>query len=157
MKIGIGYDVHRLKEGRKLVLGGIEVPHIKGLDGHSDADVLVHAIIDAILGALGRGDIGRHFPDTEAEYKDIYSIELLGRVFDYMKAEGYSIGNLDCIIVAQKPKLALFIAEMEECVAKTLNTRVQNINIKATTTEKLGFEGREEGISAQAVVMLKSS
>lgn len=156
MKIGIGYDVHRLQEDRKLIIGGIEVPHTKGLYGHSDGDVLTHAIIDAILGALGRGDIGRHFPDTEDEYKDIYSISLLERVAGYMHSEGYTIGNLDCIIAAQKPKLASYIESMEKLVAETLKTDASNINIKATTTEKLGFEGREEGISSQAVVLLKN-
>lgn len=156
MKIGIGYDVHILKEGRKLVLGGVEVPHTTGLYGHSDGDVLTHAIIDAILGALGRGDIGRHFPDTDASYKDIYSIELLKEVSGYMKSEGYSIGNLDCVIVAQKPKLAPYIESMEKLVAETLETDVKNVNIKATTSERLGFEGREEGISSQAVVILNN-
>ncbi|OHW62393.1 2-C-methyl-D-erythritol 2,4-cyclodiphosphate synthase [Andreesenia angusta] len=156
MKIGIGYDVHRLQEGRKLILGGVEVPHSKGLYGHSDGDVLTHAIVDAILGALGRGDIGRHFPDTSEEYKDIYSIKLLERVVEYMDSEGYSIGNLDCIIAAQKPKLAPYIEDMEKLIAKTLKTEVGNVNIKATTTEKLGFEGREEGISSQAVVLLNN-
>lgn len=156
MKIGIGYDVHILKEGRKLVLGGVEVPHTTGLYGHSDGDVLTHAIIDAILGALGRGDIGRHFPDTDASYKDIYSIELLKEVSGYMKSEGYSIGNLDCVIVAQKPKLAPYIESMEKLVAETLETDAKNVNIKATTSERLGFEGREEGISSQAVVILNN-
>jgi 2-C-methyl-D-erythritol 2,4-cyclodiphosphate synthase len=156
MKIGIGYDVHILKEDRKLVIGGVEVPHSMGLYGHSDGDVLTHAIVDAILGALGRGDIGRHFPDTDSSYKDIYSIELLKEVSGYMKSEGYSIGNLDCVIVAQKPKLAPYIESMEKLIAMTLDTDVKNVNIKATTTEKLGFEGREEGISSQAVVILNN-
>jgi 2-C-methyl-D-erythritol 2,4-cyclodiphosphate synthase len=156
MKIGIGYDVHRLQEGRKLIVGGVEISHSKGLYGHSDGDVLTHAIIDAILGALGRGDIGRHFPDTSEEYKDIYSIKLLERVAEHMDSEGYSIGNLDCIIAAQKPKLAPYIEDMEKLIAKTLKTEVGNVNIKATTTEKLGFEGREEGISSQAVVLLNN-
>lgn len=155
MKIGIGYDVHTLKKGRKLVLGGVEVEHVLGLGGHSDGDVLVHAIIDAILGALGRGDIGRHFPDTSEEYKDIYSIELLDRVYRYMKSENMKIGNLDCIIVAQRPKLAPYIDEMELTIARTLKTEVSRVNIKATTSEKLGFEGREEGISSQSVVLLE--
>lgn len=155
MRIGIGYDVHTLKEGRKLILGGIEVEHSKGLDGHSDGDVLTHAIIDAILGALGRGDIGRHFPDSDMEYKDIYSIRLLEQVYDYMQSEGLVIGNLDCVIVAQRPRLAPYIAEMEKLIARVLDTDVGNINIKATTSEKLGFEGREEGVSSQAVVLLE--
>lgn len=155
MRVGIGYDVHRLKEGRRLILGGIEVEHAKGLDGHSDGDVLVHAIIDAILGALGRGDIGRHFPDDDMDYKDIYSIRLLERVYDYMQSEGLSIGNLDCVIVAQRPKLAPYIGDMEELIARVLGTDLGNINVKATTSERLGFEGREEGISSQVVVVLK--
>ena len=154
MRIGIGYDVHKLTENRKLILGGIEIPHSKGLDGHSDADVLVHAIIDSIIGALALGDIGKHFPDTDAEYKNIFSMDLLKRVNDTMKDKGYKIGNIDAVIAAQKPKLAPFIDQMRSSVASTLETDIGNVNIKATTTEKLGFEGREEGISAQAVCIL---
>lgn len=151
MRIGIGYDVHKLVEGRKLILGGVEIKHVKGLLGHSDADVLVHAIMDSILGALGLGDIGKHFPDTDNEYKDIDSMKLLQNVYNKMKNMNYVINNVDCIIVAQKPKLAPFIDEMKCNIANTLNTDLKNINIKATTTEKLGFEGREEGISAHSV------
>lgn len=154
MRIGIGYDVHKLVENRKLILGGIEIPHIKGLDGHSDADVLVHAIMDSIIGALALGDIGKHFPDTDAEYKNIFSMDLLKRVNDTMKEKGYKIGNIDSVIAAQMPKLAPFIEDMRKSVANYLETDIENINIKATTTEKLGFEGREEGISAQAVCIL---
>ena len=154
MRIGIGYDVHKLIEDRKLILGGIEIPHEMGLAGHSDADVLVHAIMDSILGALSLGDIGKHFPDNDDAYKDIYSIELLKRVQESMENKGYQIGNIDSVIAAQRPKLAPFIEAMRNCVADALKTDVDNINIKATTTEKLGFEGREEGISAQSVCIL---
>ncbi|EOD00068.1 2-C-methyl-D-erythritol 2,4-cyclodiphosphate synthase [Caldisalinibacter kiritimatiensis] len=151
MRIGIGYDVHKLVEGRKLVLGGVEIEHSKGLLGHSDADVLIHAIMDSILGALGLGDIGRHFPDTDNKYKDISSMKLLEEVYEKMNEKGYKVNNIDAIIVAQKPKLAPYIEEMRQNIAAVLNTSKDNVNIKATTTEKLGFEGREEGISAQAV------
>ncbi len=154
MRIGTGYDVHKLVEGRKLILGGIEISHSKGLDGHSDADVLVHAIMDSIIGALALGDIGKHFPDTDAEYKNIFSMDLLKRVNDTMKYKGYKIGNIDAVIAAQKPKLAPFIEAMRKSIASTLETDLDNINVKATTTEELGFEGREEGISAQAVCIL---
>lgn len=154
MRIGIGYDVHKLVGGRKLILGGIDITHEIGLDGHSDADVLVHAIMDSILGALSLGDIGKHFPDTDDAYKDIYSIALLEKVRESMEERGYVIGNLDSVIAAQRPKLASFIDDMRKCVANALKTDINNINIKATTTEKLGFEGREEGISAQAVCIL---
>lgn len=154
MRIGIGYDVHKLVEARKLILGGIEIPHEKGLDGHSDADVLTHAIMDSILGALSLGDIGKHFPDTDAKYKDIFSIELLESVYNSMDERGYKVGNIDSVIVAQRPKLALFIMDMRKSIAKALNADIENINIKATTSEKLGFEGREEGISAQSVCLV---
>lgn len=157
MKIGIGYDVHKLVEDRELILGGVKIDYHKGLLGHSDADVLVHAIMDSILGALGLGDIGRHFPDTSNKYKDISSMVLLERVSDIMQEKGYRISNIDTIIVAQKPKLASYIDEMRRNIAKSLNTTYDNINIKATTTEKLGFEGREEGISSQAVCILENN
>ena len=154
MKIGIGYDVHKLEKGRKLIIGGLEIPHDKGLDGHSDADVLIHSVMDSIIGALALGDIGKHFPDTDSEYKDIFSMDLLDRVYDSMKERGYEIGNIDCVIAAQRPKLAPFIESMRENIAKSLKTDIGNINVKATTTEWLGFEGREEGISAQCVCLL---
>lgn len=154
MRIGIGYDVHKLVEDRKLILGGVEIKHEKGLLGHSDADVLIHAIMDSILGALALGDIGKHFPDTDEKYKGISSVKLLEEVYDLMKREGYKINNLDCIIVAQRPKLAPYIEEMRNNICEVLNTSKSNINIKATTTEKLGIEGREEGVSAQAVCSL---
>lgn len=154
MRVGIGYDVHKLVRGRQLILGGIDIPHHLGLDGHSDADVLVHAIMDSIIGALALGDIGKHFPDTDSKFKDISSMDLLKRVHDLMNQEGYKIGNIDCIIAAQKPKLAPFIQQMRESIRECLNTSTSNINVKATTTEELGFEGREEGISAQAICFL---
>lgn len=154
MKIGLGYDVHKLVSGRKLIIGGIEIPFEKGLLGHSDADVLVHAIMDSILGALGLGDIGKHFPDTDNEYKDISSLILLERVYNIMLESGYEIGNIDTVVAAQRPKLATYIEKMEGEIAKVLNTPTLNINIKATTTEELGFVGREEGISAHSVCLL---
>lgn len=156
MRVGIGYDVHQLVADRPLILGGIVVPHHLGLLGHSDADVLTHAIMDAILGALGKGDIGKHFPDTSSLYKDISSIELLKQVKALMLESNYEIGNLDATIVAQKPKLAPYIEAMKNLIAETLACGIENVNIKATTTERLGFEGQELGISSQAVVLLKS-
>lgn len=154
MRIGLGYDVHKLVEGRKLIIGGVDIPHEKGLLGHSDADVLVHAIMDGILGALALGDIGKHFPDTDNSYKDINSINLLERTYDLMLESGYRIGNIDCVVAAQRPKLAPHIDKMRENIASVLNTSTNNVNIKATTTEWLGFEGREEGISSQVVCLL---
>lgn len=154
MRIGIGYDVHRLVEGRKLVIGGVEIEHEKGLLGHSDADVLVHAIMDSILGALALGDIGKHFPDTDEKYKNIDSMMLLEKIYQIMLESNYTVGNIDCVVVAQRPKLSPYIKTMRENISKVLKTSVNNINIKATTTEKLGFEGSEEGISAQAVCLL---
>ncbi|MGL5270673.1 MAG: 2-C-methyl-D-erythritol 2,4-cyclodiphosphate synthase [Selenomonadaceae bacterium] len=155
-RFGMGYDVHKLVEGRKLILGGVEIEHTLGLLGHSDADVLLHAVADALLGAAALGDIGRHFPDTDAAYKGISSMVLLSRVGELLKARGYEIGNVDATIVAQKPKLAPYIMEMNENIAKTLNTSVDRINVKATTEEKLGFTGAEQGISAYAVVGIDS-
>jgi len=155
MRIGFGYDVHRLVVDRKLILGGVNVPHSLGLLGHSDADVLTHAIMDAMLGALALGDIGKHFPDTEEQYKGADSIELLKRVNEICKAQGYRLGNLDTTIAAQKPKLAPYIEEMRICLAAALESDLSQISVKATTTEKLGFEGREEGISATAVVLME--
>lgn len=156
MRVGIGYDVHQLVVGRPLILGGIVIPHHLGLLGHSDADVLTHAIMDAILGALGKGDIGKHFPDTASRYKDISSIELLKQVKALMDESNYEIGNLDATIVAQKPKLAPYIDAMRRLISETLACGIENVNIKATTTERLGFEGQELGISSQAVVLLQS-
>ncbi|RJE48096.1 MULTISPECIES: 2-C-methyl-D-erythritol 4-phosphate cytidylyltransferase [unclassified Dehalobacter] len=154
MKIGLGYDVHALIEGRTLILGGVEIPHEKGLLGHSDADVLTHAVMDAILGACALGDIGKHFPDSDARYKGISSLALLAEVVKLAQGEGYRLGNLDSIIVAQKPKVLPYIAQMRKNLAEILNASPDCISIKATTTECLGFEGREEGISSQAIVCL---
>ena len=152
MRVGSGYDAHRLKEGRKLILCGVEVPHTRGLDGHSDADVAVHALMDALLGALGEGDIGRHFPDSDPQYAGISSMLLLEHVMAIVRARGYSVANADVTIVAQKPKLAAYIPQMRENIARALGTEA--VNVKATTTERMGFEGEETGISAQAVALL---
>ncbi len=154
MRIGFGYDVHKLVPERKLILGGVTIPHETGLLGHSDADVLIHALMDAILGALALGDIGKHFPDTDGAYKNIDSMVLLEKVVEIMKKEGYQIGNVDCTVCAQRPKLAPHIEAMRENLARVLQTDINNVSVKATTTEKLGFEGREEGISASAVCLL---
>ena len=154
MRIGIGYDVHRLVEGRKLIIGGVEIPCEKGLLGHSDADVLVHAVMDSILGALGLGDIGKHFPDDDIQYKDISSLVLLERVYNIMSQSNYRIGNIDGVIIAEEPKMAPYIEDMKKNMAKILRIPLSRINIKATTTEKLGFEGRGEGIGAQSVCLL---
>lgn len=154
IRVGIGYDVHALVEGRPLILGGIEIPYERGLLGHSDADVLTHAIMDALLGALALGDIGKYFPDTEDKYRGISSLALLEEVRKLIYEKGYQLGNLDCIVVAQRPKLAGFIPAMQEKLAVTLKVKLDQISVKATTTEHLGFEGREEGISAQAIVIL---
>ena len=155
MRIGQSTDIHRLAEGRKLILGGVEIPSDLGLVGHSDADVLVHAINDAIIGALCLGDIGKLFPDNDPKYKDISSLIMTKEVIRLMKEKGYKIGNVDSVICAQKPKLAGFILEMRNNISKVLETDIENISIKATTTEHLGFEGREEGISSHAVVLLE--
>lgn len=155
LRIGNGYDVHRLVEGRKLILGGVEIPHLKGVLGHSDGDVLVHAIMDALLGSLALGDIGQHFPDTSNEYKDIDSMILLERVFNMIKEKGYRVVNLDCVIVAQKPKLKPYLEEMRQKISKVLETQISNISVKATTEEKLGFTGNEEGIKSYCVVLLE--
>ena len=154
MRIGHGYDVHRLVAERKLILGGVDVPYSKGLLGHSDADVLLHAISDAILGAIGEGDIGKHFPDTDPAYKGASSIKLLRHVFLLADDKGYRIGNVDATIVAQRPKLAPFIQQMRENIAETLDCDPDRVNVKATTTEELGFAGRGEGIAAYAVALL---
>ena len=154
MRVGSGYDAHRLVEGRKLILCGVEVPHTRGLDGHSDADVAVHALMDAILGALGEGDIGKHFPDSDMRYKGISSMLLLEHVMALTKQRGYAVMNADVTIVAQKPKLASFIPQMRENIANAVGVDVNCANVKATTTERMGFEGEETGISSQAVVLL---
>ena len=155
MRIGIGYDVHRLVEDRRLIMGGVDIEYKLGLDGHSDADVLVHAIMDALLGAAAFGDIGKHFPDSDAEYKGISSIELLKRVGALLAESGYEIENIDSIIIAQAPKFAPHIEKMIMNIADALSVDVSKVSVKATTTEKLGFEGRGEGISAQAVCLIK--
>ena len=157
MRIGHGYDAHRLVEGRSLVLGGVTIPFSKGLDGHSDADVVIHAVCDALIGAMGLGDIGLHFPDNNAELKDIDSRILLKRIFDLMKKNKFIIGNLDVTILAQEPKMADYIPMMKENFASDLSSKISVINIKATTTESMGFIGRGEGISAHAVVLLLSA
>ena len=154
MRIGHGYDVHRLVENRKLIIGGVEIPYEKGLDGHSDADVLVHAIMDALLGAAALGDIGMMFPDNDPKYKGADSLKLLGLVFDRMSEKGYRIVNLDCTIIAQAPKLAGYIGAMRERISMVLNIGIDCVNIKATTEEHLGFTGAGEGIAAHAVVLI---
>lgn len=154
MRVGLGYDVHRLVEGRALVLGGLEIPYEKGLLGHSDADVLLHAVMDALLGAAALGDIGRHFPDTDPAYKGISSMRLLEHVGGLLERENYQIINLDATVIAQKPKLAAYIPEMVKKVAETLKLDESQVNIKATTEEGLGFTGTGEGISAQAICSL---
>lgn len=156
MKIGIGYDVHALRENRKLIVGGVDIPFEKGLYGHSDADVLIHAIMDSLLGAMGKGDIGKLFPDTDNEYKDINSRLLLRKVYELMIENNFIVGNIDAVIIAQMPKMSPFIEEMKKNIANDLKTDITNINIKATTTEKLGFEGRGEGIAAECVCLLET-
>ncbi len=156
VRVGHGYDVHKLVEGRKLILGGVDIPHSVGLLGHSDADVLIHAIMDALLGAAGLGDIGRHFPDTSDEFKDISSLKLLKRVAKIIKDNGFLVSNIDATIVAQSPKLAPYIPQMLTNVSNTLNVSESSINIKATTEEKLGFTGEKLGISSHAVCILMS-
>ena len=156
-RTGIGFDAHALVEGLPLVIGGVNIPHSKGLLGHSDADVLVHAVMDAILGALALGDIGEHFPDTEDEFEGADSLELLSRVQKMIEDKGYCCENLDSIIIAEKPKLKSYIGEMRENLASVLKINIDQLSIKATTTEHMGFTGREEGIAAQAIVLLKSN
>ena len=156
-RTGLGYDVHELVEGRKLILGGVEIPFEKGLLGHSDADCLVHAINDALLGALALGNIGQHFPDTDPQYEGISSLLLMRQVMDLVSKQGYRIGNIDSVIMAQRPKLAAYIPAMREAIAHTLGCDVTQVAVKATTTEHLGFVGREEGISCMAQVLLLRS
>ncbi len=154
MRIGHGYDVHRLVEGRKLIMGGVEIPFEKGLLGHSDADVLLHAIADALLGALALGDIGKHFPDTDPAFKGADSLKLLEQVIRLIRENGYRVGNLDATIIAQRPKMAPHILTMRENIAQTCGVTLDRINVKATTEEGLGFTGSGEGIAAHAVVLL---
>lgn len=154
MRIGYGFDIHQLVEGRKLILGGLEIPFEKGLLGHSDADVLLHAITDALLGALALGDIGQHFPDTDPEHKDADSRLLLRHCYKLVKEKGYALSNLDATIVAQRPKLMPHLPKIREIIASDLEVDLDQVSVKATTSEKLGFVGREEGISATAVVLI---
>ncbi|MCJ8009753.1 2-C-methyl-D-erythritol 2,4-cyclodiphosphate synthase [Lederbergia wuyishanensis] len=154
-RIGQGFDVHEFAEGRPLIIGGIEIPYEKGLIGHSDADVLLHTVADACLGAIGEGDIGRHFPDTDPAFKDADSAKLLSHVWNLVKERGYSLVNIDCTIMAQKPKMAPHIDNMRERIAELLEADTSQVNVKATTTERLGFVGREEGIATQAVILIE--
>lgn len=154
IRVGQGFDVHQLVEGRPCIIGGVTIPYEKGLLGHSDADVLLHAISDAILGALGLGDIGKHFPDTDEAYKDADSVVLLERVWQLATERGYRLGNIDSTIIAQRPKMLPYIPQMAEVIARVLQADVSQVNVKATTTEQLGFAGRGEGIAAQSVVCL---
>ncbi len=153
-RIGLGYDVHQLVEGRPLIIGGLRIPHKTGLMGHSDADVLTHAIMDGILGAMAMGDIGSHFPDTDPAYRDMDSLLMLGKVMEWVKKDGFRINNIDSTIIAERPRLAPHIEGMKERLSRVLEVRTGQINIKATTTEGLGFCGREEGIAAFSVVSL---
>ncbi|MBP8597906.1 MAG: 2-C-methyl-D-erythritol 2,4-cyclodiphosphate synthase [Selenomonas sp.] len=156
-RFGMGYDVHQLVEGRKLIIGGVEIPHRLGLLGHSDADVLLHAIADALLGAAALGDIGRHFPDTDPRYAGADSLRLLAHVMQLLKDKGYTVGNVDATIVAQKPKMKDFIPQMNENIARVLGVTTDQVNVKATTEEKLGFTGTEQGISAYAVAGIEKA
>ncbi len=156
-KIGIGFDIHALSEGCILKIGGVEIPHSKGLIGHSDADVLVHAIMDAILGACALGDIGQHFPDTSLKYKNANSLELLNQVYKLAKDKGFFVSNLDCVVIVEKPRISNYFLEMRENLSIALEVNLEQVSVKAKTSERLGFVGREEGIAAQAVVLLKSS
>lgn len=153
-RIGQGFDVHEFAENRPLILGGVTIPYEKGLIGHSDADVLLHTVTDAALGAIGEGDIGRHFPDTDPEFKDADSAKLLAYIWNIVEEKGYKLGNVDCTIIAQAPKMAPYISQMRDRIAQLLNAEPTQVNVKATTTEKLGFTGRGEGIAAQATILL---
>lgn len=154
IRVGIGYDVHRLSAGRRCIIGGVDIPFERGLAGHSDADVLLHAVADAVLGALGEGDIGKHFPDTDPAYQDADSMALLRHVWAMARERGYRLGNADAVVIAERPKLAPHIPEMAANIAAALEAEPACVNVKATTSERLGFVGREEGIAAQAVVCL---
>ncbi|MHC0039230.1 2-C-methyl-D-erythritol 2,4-cyclodiphosphate synthase [Pseudoneobacillus sp. C159] len=154
-RIGQGFDVHQLVEDRPLIIGGITIPYELGLLGHSDADVLLHTVADACLGAIGEGDIGRHFPDTDPQFKDADSAKLMEHVWKIVKEKGYTLVNADCTIIAQKPKMAPYIPQMRERIAGLLEASIDQVNVKATTTEKLGFAGRGEGIAAQVAVLLQ--
>jgi len=155
MRVGIGFDAHRFIEGRPLILGGVEIPFHYGLEGHSDADVLIHAIMDAILGAAALGDIGQHFPDTDDQYRNISSLILLSKVANIMEENGFRIGNIDCIVMMEEPKLSLYRDEIQQKIADTLGIEKDKVGIKASTTEGMGFIGRGEGVAAQAVVLIE--
>lgn len=155
IRIGQGFDVHKFEEGRPLIIGGITIPHERGLVGHSDADVLLHTITDAALGAIGEGDIGRHFPDTDAAFKDADSAVLLERIWEVVTERGYVLGNIDCTVIAERPKMSPHIEAIQARVAELLQADVSQVNVKATTSEKLGFTGREEGIAAMATILLQ--
>lgn len=157
IRIGYGYDVHQLQPGRKLILGGVEIPYEKGLLGHSDADVLLHAVTDALLGALALGDIGAHFPDTDPAYKNADSRELLRKSYGLIRGEGFALGNLDVTVIAERPKLQPYIDAMRKNIAEDLDCEKEEISVKATTSEKMGFAGREEGIASHAVVLIYQS
>ncbi|MCM3086941.1 2-C-methyl-D-erythritol 2,4-cyclodiphosphate synthase [Bhargavaea ginsengi] len=157
IRIGQGFDVHEFAEGRPLIIGGVTIPHERGLIGHSDADVLLHTVTDAALGAIGEGDIGRHFPDTDEAFKDADSAVLLEKVWEDVEARGWKLGNVDCTIMAQRPKMAPHIDKIRARIAELLHADVSQVNVKATTTEKLGFVGREEGIAALAVILLEKA
>ncbi|WP_277679965.1 2-C-methyl-D-erythritol 2,4-cyclodiphosphate synthase [Gracilibacillus dipsosauri] len=153
-RIGQGFDVHKFAQNRPCIIGGIHIPYEQGLLGHSDADVLLHTITDACLGAIAEGDIGKHFPDTDPAYKDADSVKLLEHVWELVSKKGYILGNIDCTIIAQAPKMAPYIDEIRQNIARLLKADIEQVNVKATTTEQLGFTGRKEGIAAQAVVLL---
>ena len=155
MRVGMGYDVHKLVEGRDLIIGGVKIPHTLGLLGHSDADVLLHAIMDALLGAAALGDIGKHFPDTDPAYKGISSVKLLTHVMELLRQHHFAVGNVDAVIIAQKPKMAPHIPQMRKNLAQAMGVEEDRINIKATTEEGLGFTGRGEGIASQAICLLE--
>ena len=155
IRIGQGFDVHKFEVGRPLILGGVLIPHDKGLAGHSDADVLLHTITDAALGAIGEGDIGRHFPDTDAAFKDADSAVLLEKIWELVNDRGYVLGNIDCTVIAERPKMSPHIEAIQKRVAELLQADVSQVNVKATTSEKLGFTGREEGIAAMATILLQ--
>ena len=154
-RIGLGFDVHQLTQGRKLILAGVEVPHELGLEGHSDADVLTHTVMDSLLGALALGDIGNHFPDTDSQYKGADSLVLLKKVWEMIQQRGYRVNNLDSVLIAQRPRLKPYLKTMRTNLASCMDCEVELVSVKATTTEKLGFAGREEGIAANSVVLLK--
>jgi len=154
IRVGLGFDVHRFAENRPCIIGGVHIPHGKGLLGHSDADVLLHALADAVLGAIGKGDIGKHFPDTDPAWKDADSLDLLRRVWRLAEAEGYALGNADMVILAERPKIGPHAEAMKANIAAVFGCGTERLNIKATTMEKMGFVGREEGVAAQAVVLL---